>query len=255
MADATDPGFDVRCIPPTPLDREPWVGIPDAAALAGWGHADEVRYNQNLRYGARQMFFAEAFDFIKENGVDGEYWEFGCHRGRTFRMALSEARRRNIPEMTFRAFDSFEGLPTDSAGHGVNPWQGGALCTSEAEFTALMAAHGLYVDSIRTHKGFYQDSLTPALQGRLSTAGARAAIINIDCDLYESALPIFAFIEPFIQEGTILYIDDYFVGYKGSPRRGVSRAFDDFAKNSRFRFIQHQQVGWMGRSFVAYIDD
>lgn len=255
MAKDAKSGFDVHAVPPVPLDREPWVGIPDAAALSGWGHEEEVRYNQNLRYGARQLFFAEAFDFIKENGIAGEYWEFGCHRGRTFRMALSEARRRNLPAMTFRAFDSFEGLPVEDDGHGVVPWKSGALCTSEADFMALMTVHGLYVDTIHTHKGFYQDSLTRSLQDDLWAGGARAAIINIDCDLYESAVPVLSFIEPFLQEGTLIYIDDYFVGYKGSPRRGVSRAFDDFAAASRFRFAQHQQVGWMGRSFITYLDE
>lgn len=247
--------FNPRDVPPAPLDREPWVAIPDAAALAGWSHEDEVRYNQNLRYGARQLFFAEAFDFVKENGVTGEYWEFGCHRGRTFRMALTEARRRSLSGMTFRAFDSFEGLPADDGGHGVAPWKGGALSTSETEFMDLMTAHGLYVDAIRTHKGFYQDSLTPALRDGFLEAGVKAAIINVDCDLYESAVPVFAFIEPFLQEGAIIYIDDYFAGYKGSPLRGVSRAFDDFARTSRFRFVQHQQVGWMGRSFIAYLEE
>ena len=59
-----------------------------------------------------------------------------------------------------------------------------------------------------------------------------ASFICIDCDLYESAVPVFKFIEDFIQEGTIIYLDDYWVGYKGNPTKGVSRAFKEYLKFS-----------------------
>lgn len=63
------------------------------------------------------------------------------------------------------------------------------------------------------------------------------------CDLYESAIPVFNFIEPLIQEGTVIYIDDYFAGFKGSPATGPARAFHEFESKSRFKFAQHMQVG------------
>lgn len=237
---------------PIPLDHDPWVAIPTGADLENWGRNDEIRYNQNLRYGERWRFFALTFDFLKENGISGDYWEFGCHRCRTFRMALTEARRRSLDETRFVAFDSFAGLPDEQTEHGVTPWAAGALCTSEEEFLDTVCRHGVYVDRVQTVKGFYQNSLTATLRDRFLEEGRRAALINVDCDLYESAVPVFDFIEPFIQPGTVLYIDDFFAGYKGSPEMGVSRVFTDFQKKSRFRFIEHLQVGWAGRSFIAY---
>ena len=63
-----------------------------------------------------------------------------------------------------------------------------------------------------------------------------ASLINIDCDFYKSAVPVFKFIEDFLQEGTILYLDDYWVGYKGNPNKGVSGAFKEFAKETNFKF-------------------
>jgi hypothetical protein len=237
------------------LDQNPWVRIPNGRELAGWTHADEVRYNQHFRQSERMRFFALTFDFLKENGVSGDYFEFGCHSGRTFRMALTEARRHSLDDMRFVAFDSFEGLPEAEQEHGVANWRPAALATSEETFLSLIQDHGIYVDRVSTVKGFYDQSLSPALSERLRAAGRPAALINVDCDLYESSVPVFDFIEPFLQEGTVLYIDDFFSGYKGSPKHGVSRAFDAFRERSRFRFTPHLQVGWFGKSFIAYLDD
>ena len=76
--------------------------------------------------------------------------------------------------------------------------------------------------------------------------------MEIHCDLYESAVPVLKFLEPLLQEGSVLYLDDYFVGYRGSPRQGVARAFHEMERVSRFAFAPHLQVGWWGRSFIAY---
>jgi hypothetical protein len=255
MSQSSKPPASIRSIYPEPLAGEPWIDIPDAVALADWGKAQEIEYNQHFRYAERLRFFALTFDFLKENGIVGDYFEFGCHRVRTFRMALTEARRHDLAAMRFLAFDSFEGLPAGAGDHDVANWTGGALCTSEDEFRAIVARHGIYVDRIDTIKGFYENSLTDTLRDRLLAQGYRVSLLNIDCDLYESAVPIFRFVEPFLQEGSVIYIDDYFAGYKGSPRKGVSRAFDDFRKTSRFTFVQHLQAGWNGRSFIACLDD
>ena len=32
----------------------------------------------------------------------------------------------------------------------------------------------------------------------------KIALVNVDCDLYESAVPVFRFIEPLLQEGAVL---------------------------------------------------
>ena len=98
----------------------------------------------------------------------------------------------------------------------------------------------------------YDKSLTSDLQQELLKTSRKIAFVCIDCDLYESAVPVFKFIEPLIQEGTIIYIDDFFAGYKGSPGRGVARAFEEFREKSKFKFIELLQVGWTSRSFVTY---
>ena len=92
------------------------------------------------------------------------------------------------------------------------------------------------------------------LQDSFVAKEAKIALCCIDCDLYESAVPVFNFIEPLLQEGTLIYLDDYFSGYKGSPKKGVALAFSQFQETSRFKFEPHMQLGWEARSFIAYLD-
>ena len=78
---------------------EPWLDLPDGQALANWNDADEVAYNQINRQAEKALMFRRTFDFIKDNRIIGDYHEFGCHRCRTFRMALTEARLHNMDRM------------------------------------------------------------------------------------------------------------------------------------------------------------
>lgn len=232
--------------------EEPWVELPNGVELKDWGKEEQIIYNQVCRQKGYHEFYMKAFDFLYANQIHGDYLEFGCHSVRTFRMALTEARRQNMDSMRFLAFDNFEGLPEPDQIDGVvSTYVKGALATSEEEFLRITNAHGIYTDKIRTFKGMYQDRLTHALQAELLQEGIKASLICVDCDLYESAVPVFAFIEPFIQEGTVLYINDYFVGYRGSPFSGVGKAFEEFKSFSSFTYAPHSSVGAFGFSFIS----
>jgi len=236
----------------TRTSDEPWVRLADGAELATWSKQDEIGYNQRCRQAEKYLFFRRIFDFLGENEIRGNYHEYGCHRCRTFRMALTEARRHNNDAMHFWAFDSFEGLPDPVTETSVSKWKKGTLTTSEEEFLRLVNAHGIYTDRVHTVKGYYSDSLTAPLQQRLAQ-DAPIALVTVDCDLYESAVPVFDFIEPLLQDGTVIYMDDLFVGNKGNPSRGVARAFLEFQHRSRFRMIRHLDIGWWGRSYIAAV--
>jgi len=236
----------------TELNKEPWVTLDDGKHLSEWTHEDEVVYNQKNRQTEKYIFFRKTMDFLKDNRIEGDYYEFGCHRCRTFRMALSEARKHCQDLMQFYAFDSFEGLPEPTSDTSVEIWTKGALSTSEEAFRAHVVEHGIYLENYHTIKGFYSDSLTNDLQNKFLSKNRKASLINIDCDLYESAVPVFEFIEPLLQEGTIIYLDDQFAGYKGNPMKGVSKAFLEWQEKTKWRVVQHLQIGWWGRSYIVY---
>lgn len=241
-------------IPALGIDTEPWVKLDGMRELADWSKDDLIKYNQKNRQMAKYLFFITVFDLLEERNIRGDYFEFGCHRARTFRMVLTEAWKQMIKDMCFYAFDSFEGLPDCPDGVDVDPWVKGGLCTTEEEFMEMIGDHGLYVDKVKTVKGFYNESLTPDLQKSMLGKDVKASLITIDCDLYESAQDVFTFIGPFLQPGTVLYLDDMFGGYKGSPVKGVYKAFEEFMETTEYKFIPYLQVGAFGRSFVTYED-
>ena len=234
------------------IEKEPWVHLDNANDLKEWSKQDEIQWNQNNRQMEKYNFYVKAFDFISSNSVKGDYLEFGCHRVRTFRMALTEAKHQSIETMKFHAFDSFQGLPPNDGKNDVIAWQPGQLTTSEKDFLKIVKEHGLYLNKIETYPGFYHESLTQELKNNLIQKKTKGAIICIDCDLYESSVPVFNFIEDFLQEGTVIYIDDWFAGYKGHPNKGVSKAFYEFVKNSKYKFTEFIPVPWIGKSFIAF---
>jgi len=238
-----------------PVQGEPWVSLANEAELSNWGRDEEISYNQNNRQTEKALFYRRTFDFLTDNRVHGDYYEYGCHRCRTFRMALTEARRHNLDEMKFHAFDSYEGLPEPTTDTSVEIWKKGVLTTTEKEFMEMVEKHGIYVDNVTTIKGYYSDSLSNELKHEYLDKHNKIALVNIDCDLYESAVPVFEFIEPLLQEGSVIYIDDMFAGYKGVPTKGVAKAFLEFQKKSRWSFMRHLDIGWWGRSYITYMGD
>jgi len=234
--------------------HEPYVSLETESNFFHWTKADEIAFNQNLRQREKHRAYQFIFDMLVENGVSGDYLEFGCHRGRTFRMALTEARRHSIEDMRFFAFDSFDGLPnhgSEAADH--RRWKRGARCTSLSDFNCLINSHGIYCDRVTAVKGFYSETLIPELKADFLERGVRAAFITVDCDLYESAVDVFNFVDHFLTDGTVLYIDDFFAGYRGNSMRGVGKAFKEFSQRlgQDWEFVQHMTVGWWGRTFVA----
>jgi hypothetical protein len=231
---------------------EPWVQVADADLLRNWDHNDRIRYNQRNRQYEKIIFFQKVFDFLTDNNIDGNYFEFGIHRCRTFRMALSEARKHNLDNMDFYAFDSFEGLPDREVDdESIDVWQKGALTTSINKFKEMITKHGLYLNKIHLIDGYYQDTLTEELKQNFIKDKKFASLINIDCDFYKSAVPVFKFIDQLLIEGSVLYIDDMFAGYKGQKNKGVAKAFYEYESYSRWSFEKYLDIGWFGRSFIV----
>ncbi len=217
-----------------------------------WTKQDEINYNNNeIRQKAKYWFFQNAFDFISGNQVMGDYMEFGCHKARTFRMALSEARKKSFDWMNFYAFDSFEGLPEANDIDKFPGWEQGQLKTSEDVFRQIIKEHGVYVDKVKMIKGYYNNTLDSVLAEEFHLKNTKVALAYIDCDFYESAKDVLSFLDDFIQDGTVLAFDDWNT-YKSNPNKGEKKAFAEFKEKSKWKFEEFINYGWMGKSFIAY---
>jgi len=129
--------------------------------------------------------------------IPGYYFEFGCHEANTMRMAWSSF--RHLFDLTYVAFDSFQGLPEMEGFDRSAIFHAGNLNTAEAEFVRLVTKAGMPREKLLTVRGFYDDSLTEELKVKLLPT--KAAVIYIDCDLYKSTVPVLAFIRSFLQKG------------------------------------------------------
>jgi hypothetical protein len=164
----------------------------------------------------------------------GYYMEFGCHSGTTMRLAWKHFRW--LIDLQYVAFDSFEGLPQIGALDRMAIWSPGRLKTAEQDFIDIVTASGLPKERLRTVKGYYEKSLTPELAESLLPK--KAAVIYVDCDLYESTVPVLNFCRSFLQVGTLLVFDDWNCFY-GDPEKGERRAFREFCEaNPELRFSE-----------------
>ncbi len=233
------------------INKEPWVDLPSPELIKNWQDKDEINFNQKNRQIEKYKMFVKVFDFLNGNGINGDYFEFGCHRCRTFRMVMSLAFVHLKKNMSFFAFDSFEGLPELKNEVSVSHWKKASLKTTETDFLKLIKKSGYSTKNVHIIKGFYDKSLDKDLLDKLKKKKVKCKLVNIDCDLYESAVPVFNFLDDFLVEGSIIYLDDFFVGNKGNVNAGIPKAFYEYKKKSKWSFIEHMQVSWWGKTFIT----
>lgn len=187
-----------------------------------------------------------AFPAVTSWAVPGDYFEFGVYEGRALIAAYRNALRTNR-SFRFFGFDSFQGLPPSEEGGEKFP-QGKYACTEEDLRKKLHEA-GVDNSLVTTVGGFFEHSLTEELSGQLLSQ--KAAIVWIDCDLYDSTVPVLNFITPFLQTGSILCFDDWF-SYGGDSSKGEIRATNEWlSRNPEILLTHYRDFGISGRSFVV----
>jgi O-methyltransferase len=228
------------------ITREPWIDLSIKKS-----RKNSLQYNQTYRQREKYNFFQKAYDFLLANSIKGSYFEFGCHRARTFRFALRESIIKNIKQ-DFHAFDSFQGLPDEKNNHNQNKnFLAGLLKTNKSNFMKIIYKYKNY-RKVYIHDGFYKDSLNKKLINKFKSNKIRVSFINLDCDLEKSIRVSLNFALKFIVDGTILYVDDYYNVYKGDPRKGNPKAVTDLLKKNKIFFEPWHIVGTCGKSFLLY---
>jgi hypothetical protein len=137
---------------------------------------------------------------------DIDYFEFGVMSCRTFNRVIEWT---PSSESKFYGFDTFDGLP--------EPWvrerKDGSLWVGRS--TGDLKAVGkpaVYDERATLFKGLFQDTLPAALahafpKGRDSS---RSLILNVDSDLYSSALYVLTNMHTLLRSGDYVYFDEFF---------------------------------------------
>lgn len=196
----------------------------------------------------RMLYYA--LKFAEMNKVKGDYLEFGVWRGNTFVHACHLARRFGLP-MRFYAFDSFEGNPEDREVNedGSRIFHTGQYPCSLDEFQSVLRDFEVDADRVTIIPGWYHETLIPETKAKLPLKAA--AVVWIDCGLYESARPVFEFITDYLVQGSIIIINSWFM-FKGDPNHGEQRAFREWLKlHPSLQVIEYNRYWWLGNSFLV----
>ena len=168
------------------------------------------------------------------NNVSGDYHEFGVFEGRSFiRNALSFQRllsKNDFDAMNFWAYDSFEGLPETQDKYAPSHFVKGAYSASQELFLGNAKKAGIKESQIKTVPGFYDQSLTDEVAAE-AFKERKVSVAYIDCDIYESTVPIFKFLTKGLQVGTVIIIDDW-VRHHTHPNHGMQRAFNEWCEEN-----------------------
>lgn len=196
--------------------------------LVGLPYLSETRWVSE-----KVLLFLRIWHYLSINKIPGDYLEFGVFEGKSFKLSMRSAARfyakGSGTAPRFFAFDSFSGLPEPDADKDHAPvvakgYFSSGMKTFENNIRA--AAQGWDTQIV---PGFYETSLTPEVVTKHNLS--KAAFVNIDCDIYPSTLQALRFVTPFLQNGTVLFFDDWFYS-GGNMEMGEARACMEWLKEN-----------------------
>jgi len=196
----------------------------------------------------REEFIAKSMRFLKFNQIKGDYLEFGCFGGITFGLAHKHKHIVGL-DMRLYGFDSFQGLPMPKGVDTHAQWKESALAISRNELVSTLRRQGIEEAEYTLIPGFYDQSLKTHTPQKIGVKAA--ALVYIDCDLYESTVPVLAYVLPILQNGTIIAFDDFYC-FNGDPDRGGQLALREFLqKHQEIQLVEYLNFGWHGKSFIV----
>ncbi|MGO9950870.1 MAG: TylF/MycF/NovP-related O-methyltransferase [Dissulfurispiraceae bacterium] len=184
-------------------------------------------------YNWRFYAIEQCADYLVGAQIEGDYLEFGVYQGNTLSRAF-QCMSYSFNNMKFIAFDSFEGLPKpkgidNEKGYASNFHEKEFSC-SEDEFIRNIQSKGVDLQKVKLVKGWFDKTLS---REKAEEYGVRQiAFAWIDCDLYESTVPVLNFITPYLSVGSVIVFDDWHC-YRNHPDFGEQRACREWLESNK----------------------
>lgn len=199
----------------------------------------------------RRYALEEIAEYLHFAQLAGDYCEFGVAEGHSFINAFALMAQQSTV-MRFHAFDSFEGLPPPRGPDAQDSYTGsfheGQFACSLEAFTQRLRSLDLPADRIALYKGWFDHTLGP---DQPAAAIREVAVAWIDCDLYESTVPVLNFLTPRLRPGSVMVFDDWGC-YRNLPDSGEQRACREWlTANPQLRLNPLLSYGWTGRVFTV----
>ena len=156
---------------------------------------------------------------------EGHILQFGVYTGGSIN-ALADM----LPNRQLNGFDSFQGLPEN--------WS----YTAAGSFD-LQGKRPKVRDNVTLHAGWYDETLPTWVREN----PGNIAFLDIDCDLYSSARVVLTHLQPRIQKGTWIHLDEM-IGYYGWQNHEF-KAFQEFLSESghQFEYLYYGSTYVLGR--------
>jgi hypothetical protein len=137
------------------------------------------------------------WSMIKHDSIEGNYVEFGILKGKSLYHSWRCAKRLNLNNIIFFGLDSFEGFPVENHKFYIKE-------NFQNSYKKVFKKFSKFKE-IKIVKGFFEESLKTDLMNEVK----KINFAFIDCDIYESSIPIFKFLESRVAIGGFIMIDDF----------------------------------------------
>lgn len=209
-----------------------------------------------VRYDIREQMWERAMAWEGRMRTNGDFLEFGVRYGTGFANAFWWAKRYKLDYMKFYAFDSFQGFPeitgVDAEGFISDEYGKGVLAVDVGTFKSMIKRKGVDLSRVIITPGYFNEVLDEETKKKLGIK--TAAVVHVDCDLYESTVPVLDFITDYLVDGTLLMFGGWFE-FRANPNRGEQRATREWlAKNPDIKLTEYRRFHWMGNSFIVHRD-
>mgnify|MGYP001177171110 FL=1 len=196
---------------------------------------------------SRSDIMRQSAEYLLTNKIEGDYLHFGVGSGGDF-ISSYKCFNKQLISCHYYLFDSFQGNPTPGDDFG-GKYKKGAYTYSKENLLKQLKAEKISPSQYTITEGYFNKLSTEELKQSLPLE--KAAIVVLDCDLYESTTSALKVVLPYLQPGALLLVGEYF-NYGGDATRGMRKALQEFLDNPEigFKFIDWKPYGVSGKALI-----
>jgi hypothetical protein len=195
------------------------------------------------------------YQYVSRNNLRGSYAEFGTWFGRSFYRSYLQFADQLDGE--FWAFDSFGGLPVtrpEEAENTKGDFTEGRYFCNESSFRAIgqmtFPDDKRLNDRVKLVKGFYDQTLDGHTIADYGIKEKSISYCSIDCDLFDATLSVLRFIAPALQDGCLMYLDDYRMARAAKEASLYHAVKIWLAENPSFELIELHRDHWQHQYMI-----
>jgi hypothetical protein len=174
------------------------------------------------------------------NKIEGDYVEFGVYRGE---MMYAAAKILSPHIRKYIGLDTFAGLPVpgeDDEKIYVFESQGSKEATRDFAETMMSGSNASLIEGDFRHENVQREYLSEASQ---------ISVLCIDCNWPSSVRAAMETSAPLLQNGSVVYIDDYFVGTR--HKNFNDPILEKISRENDIKFVEFMTYPPFGRAFVV----